>query len=328
MKLRSSREAPPRMRGKEFLRPTAEQEEDSFVPERDVHERDWQMAQILLIQALSKPRSDKLHVERTTSLVECMELIDSKRAHELVTDAALVAHVGTITDMDHFSEEQRERSKRMIWANLKIHGIETTPPASLATFETAMETTFDSLKDVSGHPNWHIDLAKDLRMTLQRFPEKRTDLLERLEQDKGTFWTAMLGVLRESDFNDYWKAHFSFELASELCLIDPTRASEVKAILSPHWPTILNILKSRQRESNSFELFDPKETLDPKNHKKLKAISGTTNELYDVYFFDLVTVLTILSAEEAEIDAQGRIKLTRRAERVAGQSKLPERLVV
>lgn len=327
MKLRTAREKHPRPRAAETVRPAAEQEESSFVPERDIHERDWQMAQILLIQALSKPGSDDLHVERTTHLVNCMELVDPKRAHKLISDADLEAHVSTVKFWDGTYEEQKERAKRKIWANLKIHGIETTPPASLATFETAMDTTFDSLKDVSQHPNWHIDLAKDLRMTLQRFPEKRIDLLERLEQDKGTLWQDLLEVLRTGDFNDYWGAHFSFEFASELCLIYPARAAEVKAIVSPHWPAILNILKSRQRSSNSFELFDPKETLDPKNHKKLKAISNTTNELYDVYFFDLVTVLTILSAEEAEIDAQGRIKLTRRAKRVSGQSKLPDRLV-
>lgn len=326
MKLHSPQEKRPHLRGKDVLRPAVEQEQDSFVPERDIHERDWQMAQILLTEALSKPGSDSLHVEMTTNLVKCMALLDPKRAHELISDADLEAHVLT-TNFDGFSEEQKERAKRKIWANLKIHGIETTPPASLATFETAMDTTFDSLKDVSRHPNWHIDLAKDLRMTLQRFPEKRIDLLETLEREKANFWQAMLGILRASDFQDYWDAHFSFELASELCLIDPARASEVKAIARPHWPTILNILKSRQDSSNSLELFDPKETLDPKNHQKLIAIASTSNELYDVYFFDLVTALTILSAEEAEIDTQGKIKLTRRAERVAGQSKLPDRLV-
>lgn len=322
MKLRSPREVLARPRGKDILLPAAEQEEDSFIPERDVHERDWQIAQIILTEALSKSESSFSHVEGIVNLVRCVELVDPKRVHELVTDAALEAYASTAT-YNVGSEEQIGRARRKIWSNLKICGIETTPPSSWSELESALDITLAPLHNGRERPGWDIDLTKDVRICLQMFPNRREYILERVEAEN--FWKTTLDVLRQTNFQDDWGVHFGLELASELCLIDPARAAEVKSILRPHWGTILSILKRTQRIGDGFELFDPKKTLDPENKKKLMSIH--TNEIYEGFFFDMAAALAILSAQEAEIDPQGRIKLTRLKERVANSPTLPDRLV-
>lgn len=310
-----------RRRSADIIQPTTETaEDDVFNPERDIHQRDWQIAEILARETLSRLAIHFNNAATLASRLKSMELMSPERARAAIPNEELRDLMNKVV-YSTGSQEQRDRGARAIWADLHTRGIDTPRPFELSAILEHIDQLLAMLTDGKNRlANSDFDLAEDIRTCLQMYPEQRTTIQERL--NKGKFWAAMLNILRDKRIESSWRVVYSVRLAAELCLIDPVRVSEVKAIISPNWKVIMEGFRRTQRIAEKFELFDPKQPSDDSEEKLNKII---VNEIYPSIFHEFATAVHILSGDEAGIDGQGRIKVVPRKLGPVRAAHLPER---
>lgn len=315
---------PRRGRSVDVLHSTAEMaEDDVFNPERDIHDRDWQIAEMLVRADLAKLEILYTHAATLASRVKWMELMDPERARKTVADEELRGLVDRVV-YDTGNRIQKDRGVRVIWADLHTRGIENPHPFELGDILEVIDHLLGSL--ASGKNHYFIadfEAAQDIRTCLQMYPDQRTVILERLNKRK--FWQAVLSVLRRRELKGKGAVN-GLRLAAELCLIDPAHVPEVKAVIMPNWRVVMEEFRQIQRIAERFELFDPKQASVAAHGGKLTAIIA--NEVYPALFHQFATALHILSADEAEIDGEGRIHVLPHRRPIVGGPKLPERSLV
>lgn len=304
----------------DVLRPTAELEDGFFNPERDIQERDWQIAEILARETLSR---SSIHFDNAATLasrLKFMELMSPERARAAIPGDELTDLMSKVL-YSFGIKEQQDRGARAIWADLHTRGIDTPRPFELSAILEYVDHLLVNLTDGKNRfSDPDVELAQDIRACLQMYSDQTTTIQERL--NKGKFWETMFNILHGRRMESPFSVVYLVRLAAELCLIDSARANEVKAIISPHWKIIMENFRRTQRIAEQFELFDPKQLSDDNEVKVNKIIQ---NEVYPSLFHKFATAVHILSADQAGIDGQGRIKVVPHKLGPQTGANLPER---